>query len=88
MRILKMNDGTVHEISMCGESNCLWICLTDVGKVKDAAVEFDDPEKTRRMVSTWDTESAPETVFEGFTDLTAVQKDPVSGILVALRQTE
>lgn len=85
MRIIRLNDGTVHEVNQCGEADgILWIRLIDTTNLVAAAQEFSDPEKTGRIVNTR-TEGMPiEYVYVGYTELIHIQMD--SGVLLALRK--
>lgn len=68
-RIIKLNDGTVFPIGMCGESSgILWIRA--VTNIVDACAVFSDPEKTRVITDTiQEDESLRHVVYEGYTDL-------------------
>ena len=88
MRILILNDGTKHEIYRCGAAdNVLWIGLTGETEMIPVINAFSDPEKTEKLTSTYDSEGAHTTVYEGYTNLTIVQKQK-DGILIALRYAQ
>lgn len=85
MRIIRMNDGTEHEVNQCGAADhVLWIRLVDTMDIALAASEFSLPEKTVRIVNTRTDGHPVEIVYEGYTKLIHIQLD--SGILLALRK--
>ena len=86
MRILILNDGSTHEIFRSGAADgVLWIGLTEETELLPVAQLFSDPEKTAVLISTYDSEGAHETRYEGFTKLIQVSLQN-NGALIALRK--
>lgn len=62
----------------------LWVWPDEVMGIAEAVVIFDNPEKTRKMTVSY----APGDlrVFEGYTQITTVQKNAIGKVSVRLRK--
>lgn len=86
MRILILNDGTQHEIYRCGASEgVLWIGLSGETAFLPVVTVFGNAEKTEVLTSTYDSEGAHRTVYEGYTQLINLLAQD-EGVLIALKK--
>lgn len=86
MRYLTLNDGTRHPINRCGAyDGILWLCVTDMDTLLEAAQVFSNAEATAHMVDQRDAEGAMRYEYDGYTQLTnlSIQEE---GILLSLRR--
>lgn len=85
MRQIKLSDGSVYPVSLCGAaSGLLHIVLSEMS-VLTAATTFSDPGKTARIEHYFEGSGADYVQYEGYTVLTSVSVAD-SGTLVVLRR--
>ena len=88
MRILKLSDGTQHEIYRCGAADgYLWIGLSGRDDLLSVGKIFNDSRKTAVMESTYDSEGAHTVRYEGYTRLVQLSVEE-QGVLIALQKGE
>jgi hypothetical protein len=87
MRIVTMADGTQHEVFRCGAADgVLWVGLTGMAFL-DAVTAFSDADKTKVIISGYDTAEGLQTRFEGFTAILLARAD-TEGTTIALRKDD
>ena len=83
---LRLNDGTKMKTDGAGAAEgYLWIYGLQLS-IAEAAAVFDDPGKTAKMTVYYQ-QDLPESVFEGYTALTVIQRDG-DGIKVCMKKEE
>ena len=82
-------DGQEFPVIWCGAAEgVLWINFTEgTGSFAELVQTFSDPEKTSRIVRTYDFEGM-ETEFDNYTELINIHKDYEGAYMLALRFTE